>query len=273
MGAITEKEGLAAQERLAKDDIHVDMVQIDVTNSENIFWAVQKVKQLLKGESLYALVNNAGILKNPKDFYSEEEINPVVDVNFWGVVRCTQAFLPLLKEENARVVNTGSGSGCFFVQNCYTKSDKVALTSDTTTWSELEEISYRDPIDISSVAKTTGSYYGFSKSLVAQYTKIQAKENPDIGFYVISPGFIDSAITQNTGKDWYQAANKKKPPSEGTVSLRHCLLEADNQTQSGWFFGPDAKRSPQHFVRNPGEPVYTGDYNAEAEEFAQPFLE
>ena len=115
MGAITEEDGKAAQERLAKDGIKVDMVQIDVTDSENIFWAVQKVKQLLDGEPLYALVNNAGILKNPKEFYSEEEVNPVMDVNFWGVVRCTQAFLPLLKEENARVVNTGSGSGCFFV--------------------------------------------------------------------------------------------------------------------------------------------------------------
>ena len=47
MGAITQKEGLAAKQRLAKDNIYVDMVQIDVTNSENIFWAVQKVKKLL----------------------------------------------------------------------------------------------------------------------------------------------------------------------------------------------------------------------------------
>ena len=47
MGAITQKEGLVAKQRLAKDNIYVDMVQIDVTNSENIFWAVQKVKKLL----------------------------------------------------------------------------------------------------------------------------------------------------------------------------------------------------------------------------------
>ena len=48
-----------------------------------------------------------------------------------------------------------------------------------------------------------------------------------------------------------------KPPEEGTVSIRHCLFQ-DWGGGNGWYFGSDAERSPLHFMRNPGEPVYDG---------------
>ena len=50
----------------------------------------------------------------------------------------------------------------------------------------------------------------------------------------------------------------KKPPEEGTVSLRHCLFADLPQDVSGWFWGSDAQRSPLHTMRNPGEPAFDG---------------
>jgi hypothetical protein len=45
-------------------------------------------------------------------------------------------------------------------------------------------------------------------------------------------------------------------PEQGTLSIRHCLF---NELQgNGWYYGSDAKRSPLHLRRNPGEPEYDG---------------
>lgn len=45
-------------------------------------------------------------------------------------------------------------------------------------------------------------------------------------------------------------------PEQGTVSIRHCLF---NQLQgNGWYYGSDAKRSPLHLKRDPGEKEYDG---------------
>ena len=78
-----------------------------------------------------------------------------------------------------------------------------------------------------------------------------AAQHPQLHASCLSPGFIKTAIVQGWGA--------KKPPEEGTVSLRHCLLaSALPSGSSGWFWGSDALRSPLHAPRNPGEPEYDG---------------
>ena len=56
------------------------------------------------------LVNNAGVaIGGTFDEASEEDFEWLFDINFWGVVRMTRAFLPLLKQsDDARVVNLSS---------------------------------------------------------------------------------------------------------------------------------------------------------------------
>lgn len=61
-------------------------------------------------------------------------------------------------------------------------------------------------------------------------------------------GWIKTKMTVGT------AASKE--PHEGTVSLMKCLFE--DLPSSGWFWGSDGKRSPLHYMRNPGEPEYDG---------------
>jgi NAD(P)-dependent dehydrogenase (short-subunit alcohol dehydrogenase family) len=59
------------------------------------------------------LVNNAGVaVGGTFDAVSEEDFEWLFEINFWGVVRMTRAFLPLLrKSDDARVVNLSSVFG------------------------------------------------------------------------------------------------------------------------------------------------------------------
>ena len=63
---------------------------------------------------LWALVNNAGICyPAPIEWENAEEMKKTVDVNLWGTVSVTKAFLPLLKKTKGRIVNVGSILGRF----------------------------------------------------------------------------------------------------------------------------------------------------------------
>lgn len=58
------------------------------------------------------MVNNAGIsLPGMIEWQTVEEMKRVVDINLWGVVSITKAFLPLLKRTKGRVVNVASCLG------------------------------------------------------------------------------------------------------------------------------------------------------------------
>ncbi len=56
------------------------------------------------------LVNNAGVaLGGTFEQVSESDFTWLIDINFWGVVRMTRAFLPLLRQsDDARLVNLSS---------------------------------------------------------------------------------------------------------------------------------------------------------------------
>ena len=61
---------------------------------------------------LWAIVNNAGI--GPVgliEWQTVEEMKHVLDVNLWGMVSVTKAFLPQLKKTKGRIVNVASTLG------------------------------------------------------------------------------------------------------------------------------------------------------------------
>lgn len=92
----------------------VEPVLMDVTEAASISHAVSEVDRLLDGRRLHALVNNAGIpAAGPIELADLEEARRLFDVNFFGVLAVTQAFLPLLRRSRGRVVNMSSVSGRF----------------------------------------------------------------------------------------------------------------------------------------------------------------
>lgn len=95
---------------------NVILVPLDVVDPASIAAAVNIVQQdlSLHGDSLDILINNAGqSLVYPALDISIDEAKRLFDVNFWGVLAVTQAFMPLLlaAKNGSTLVNVCSISG------------------------------------------------------------------------------------------------------------------------------------------------------------------
>lgn len=87
-------------------------VVLDVTNAESIAAARREIEGDLDGDGLSALVNNAGVGDvMPLEFTPLERFRRTFDVNVFGMVAVTQAFLPLVHRARGRIVNIGSIGG------------------------------------------------------------------------------------------------------------------------------------------------------------------
>eukprot|EP00056_Hartaetosiga_gracilis_P000407 m.38235 g.38235 ORF g.38235 m.38235 type:complete len:328 (-) comp10194_c0_seq1:209-1192(-) len=83
---------------------------MDVTKQEEIDAAVELIKE--SGVKLFGLVNNAGIsARVPLEGHDMDRIRSMFEVNTFGLIAVTQAFLPTLRENKGRIVNIGSVAG------------------------------------------------------------------------------------------------------------------------------------------------------------------
>ena len=102
---------------------------LDVTSSDSITAAVDEVTRLLdsSGLPLVALVNNAGVgsFLVPLELLPTEEMRHVMNVNFFGALETSRAFIPLLRQHQGRVIMISSAAGkiCMpgFSSYCATK--------------------------------------------------------------------------------------------------------------------------------------------------------
>ncbi len=90
----------------------------DVTNQEAIEAAVGEVEKLLQGKALAGLINNSGIaLGGPVAYLPLSEFRRQFDVNVFGLIAVTKAFLPLLgaragfNGHPGKILNISSVSG------------------------------------------------------------------------------------------------------------------------------------------------------------------
>ncbi|WP_083246830.1 SDR family oxidoreductase [Mesorhizobium sp. SEMIA 3007] len=112
LGSRDRERGEAAAAELRQKGLDVRMLEIDVASDASVEAAALRVFE--EDGRLDALVNNAGILGSMLA-PSEEPIaiiKDVYEVNVFGPIRTTQAFLPLLKAASrANVVMVSSGLG------------------------------------------------------------------------------------------------------------------------------------------------------------------
>jgi NAD(P)-dependent dehydrogenase (short-subunit alcohol dehydrogenase family) len=84
-------------------------ITIDVTDEASIRSAVETVRRHVNGRGLDALVNNAGIgVAAPVEYMHADVLRRQFDVNVFGQIAVTQAFLPLIREAHGRIINMGS---------------------------------------------------------------------------------------------------------------------------------------------------------------------
>ena len=92
---------------------NVRPIELDVSDDDSINLAAKNLSQEI--DLLDVLINNAGIYPDEGVnilTISRELLARTMNVNAFGAIRVTQAFLPLLlNSSNARIVNTSSGYG------------------------------------------------------------------------------------------------------------------------------------------------------------------
>ena len=184
IGARNVERGEAAARQLGGQ-----FVQLDVTDDVSVEAALGEIA---KSEGyLDVLVNNAGI--STTGDVSGEVALEVFDTNAVGIIRVTQAALPLLeKSENPVVVNVSSALGSFW-----------AVTNP-------ERRQFHFPSII----------YGSSKAAVSMLTVQYAKAIPDIKFNAVEPGFTATDLTPFSGSG--------QPIEKGAeVIVRLATIDAD----------------------------------------------
>jgi NAD(P)-dependent dehydrogenase (short-subunit alcohol dehydrogenase family) len=108
-------------------------VLIDVTDQSSIDAAAAEVASAVGDAGLAALVNNAGVgMTWPVEAIPLDDLRRIYEVNVFGQVAVTQAFLPLLRACAGRLVNIGSiGDRLSLPYGAPLASSKWALASIT----------------------------------------------------------------------------------------------------------------------------------------------
>lgn len=178
IGARDAGRGEDAAQRLRATGIDARYVALDVTDEDSVRAAAAWIEENLG--RLDVLVNNAGVPSvggrraAPSDT-TIEDMRAVYDINVFGVVRVTNAMLPLLRRAPAgRIVNVSSEVG------------SMHATTDPGT-----------PISTTPAS----AQYPSSKAAVNMLTVQYAKElrGTPIKVNAANPGFTDTDFTRHRG--------------------------------------------------------------------------
>ena len=157
--------------REAAEALGARLVVLDVTDGPGIAAAAERVAA--EG-GLDVLINNAGIVGDPRPVAetTAEDVRRIIDTNVLGIVRVTQAFVPLLERSaNPVIVNVSSGMG------------SLGVTTDP---SRLE-------------STLVGLGYPASKTAVNMLTSMYAKALPHMRVNCVDPGYTATDLNAHRG--------------------------------------------------------------------------
>lgn len=201
LGARDPARGEEAAATLRREGLEVHFLPLDVTDAASVEAAAATVAE--RYGKLDVLVNNAGIQIDtlPPSQLPSESLQRTFDVNVFGVVRTTQAMLPLLRRSQAaRVVNMGSAMG------------SLTLTSDAENMrSGVLQLSYA-----ASKAALSAVTVQFANELRSEGIKVNAAD----------PGYV---ATDLTGQQGFNSVQDGALPA-----VRLATLPADGPT-AGFF--------------------------------------
>jgi len=98
----------AGAQRLArKSDGGIRVLDLDVTSEESVKRCLSQTQQILAGDKeLWCVVNNAATLVFAEaEWQTRDMVSKQMDVNVTGALMVTNAFLPLLRRTQGRVIN------------------------------------------------------------------------------------------------------------------------------------------------------------------------
>tara|TARA_R110002051_G_scaffold321807_1_gene410524 strand:- start:2775 stop:3512 length:738 start_codon:yes stop_codon:yes gene_type:complete len=186
IGSRNLENGQQVVEKLKSEGLtNVEAIQIDVSNDNSVKNARVEIGK--KTEVLDILINNAGISGGmPQTALTAtiDQFKNAYEVNVYGVVRVTQAFIDLLeKSPEPRIVNVSSSQG------------SVTLSSDP----NYKYYNFK------------GVVYQSSKTAINMYTVDLAYELRETKFKVnaVSPGFTKTDFNGNRGTGTVEDAGKR----------------------------------------------------------------
>ncbi len=221
----------------------IELVQLDVCDDASVGAAATALAA--KHVTLYALVNNAGVGLNT----GRGGASVLLQTNFYGPKRVSDAFHPLIDPACGRIVNVSSGAASMWLRGG-SAVEKALFTSADATWKQLEAAV------VQALPTASAGGDGLSKAGLCAYTLQQAKAWPNLVCTSLSPGFINTNMTAGFGA--------RLTPDQGTVSLLKCLF---GEVTSGWYYGSDGLRSPLTVTRDPGTPEFGGEADPDASRY------
>lgn len=245
LGSRSVEKGTAARQSIVEQFPEaastIEVVQIDVSDDTSCTTAASAIKA--KGVTLYGLVNNAGIgLAQAGEEAKQTEA--LLNTNFLGPKRVTEAFVGVLDAKEGRVVNTASGAASMWLRN----QDEATKALFSNPEVSFEQIDKACKVVVEAGDVGFGAGYGFSKAALVALTMVQAKAYPHLTISSMSPGFIDTPMTKGFGA--------KLTPEQGCISAIKCLF---GDVTTGYYYGSDGLRSPLTCTRDPGTPEYEGE--------------
>jgi NAD(P)-dependent dehydrogenase (short-subunit alcohol dehydrogenase family) len=208
MGARDPERGEKAVAQLRSDGLDVRLLVIDVADDTSVRQAAIRLSEEI--DALHILVNNAGILVDvttPPSEVPMEDIKSTFEVNLFGPIRVTQAFVPLLKAAgDARVVMMGSGVGSL-----------ALITDPTSLYSSVNLLDYT-----ASKVALNAVTVAFAKELEPSGIKVN----------VVEPGHVRTDLNKNTGFI---------TPEQGALTaIKMAIIGSDGPT--GGFFGSHGRQ-------------------------------
>jgi NAD(P)-dependent dehydrogenase (short-subunit alcohol dehydrogenase family) len=105
------KKGENIKSIATKENLPIHIEQLDVTDNKSVTNAIQTI--VSKAGRIDVLVNNAGYaLTGAFEDLAIEEIKAQYETNLFGLIRTSQAVLPIMREQKSgTIVNISSGAG------------------------------------------------------------------------------------------------------------------------------------------------------------------
>ncbi|KAL1877677.1 hypothetical protein Plec18167_004643 [Paecilomyces lecythidis] len=218
----------------------IDLVQLEVTNDEQIEAAVEHVSTTYG--KLDVLINNAGILRRTPDQNESltsirNTYNEILNVNLTSVAVICAAFTPLLyRSSNPKVINVSSGLGS--IQNALTKkmgrsvpygTSKVGVNGLTAHLQVLEN----DRVQAEEGSAESGLAAhmrgaGNDRAQVDGSLKSDSRSKPRIRYFACQPGVLKTAFSNYfpQGKD----------PADGAEVVVRLLGDDEGKYEGGSYW-------------------------------------
>ena len=200
-----EKGRSVVKELINQGFENMKAIEIDVIKPDTILAAREIIEE--EQGRLDILINNAGISGSVPQNAREtgvDEFKKVMEVNLYGVVRTTQAFLDLLRNsEQPRIVNVSTSVGSLSMQS-------------NPDWPAYDYAKY--------------AVYASSKSAMNMYTVHLAYELRNTAFKInaVCPGYTKTDFTNHIGGEVETAGNR---------IVKYALIDQNGPT--GHFFSEE----------------------------------